>query len=141
MDENNKQTEQFDPNEYYREKIKNNKGCAIAYYLSIVFGLVMFIWFINMVVSDFKESAPKPCEEYHLSRYANSVEDLLITHEATGVITNRYLGSDKYIVEVNSKMWQQASLEQRSLIRCCAKEKAKQNGLKSLVIDEKGIDY
>lgn len=102
----------------------------------------MFIWFISMVVSTFSETTPsKPCEQYNLSRYANSVDDLLITHETTGVIENRYSGSSEYVVEVNSNLWKQTTAEQRMLIRCCAKEKAKQNHLKPLVIDEKGVDY
>lgn len=113
-------------------------GCSIVILVIILF---FIIWAFTSCTGSSTSSNSIPCQEYNLSRYANSVEDLLITHEATGVITNRYLGSDKYVVEVNSNRWQQAGPEQRSLIRCCAKEKAKQNGLKPLVIDEKGIDY
>lgn len=111
-------------------------------YICVAITFVMFIWFISMVVSSFSETTPsKPCEQYNLSRYANSVDDLLITHEATGVITNRYSSGNKYVVEVNFNLYKSTTPEQRSLIRCCAKEKAKQNHLKPLVIDEKGVDY
>lgn len=111
-------------------------------YICVAITFVMFIWLISMFVSMFSETTlSKPCEQYNLSRYAGSVEDLLITHEATGVIANRYTGSSEYIVEVNSNLWKQTTAEQRMLIRCCAEEKAKQNHLKPLVIDEKGVDY
>ena len=124
---------------FINEKVQNNKGCAIFYFGFI--GLI-FILFFYQILEDFKDTSLKPCEQYNLSRYAKTCEDLLITHEATGIITKRFETFDnKYITKINSKKWKQTTPEQRLLIICSAKEVAKKKHLKSMVLDEKGIDY
>lgn len=107
-----------------------------------VFGII-FLYiafdFISFCIKD--DAQNRPCEQYNLSQYAKTCDDLLITHEATGIIDSKTILKGQYVVKVNQELWENTTAEQRLLILCAAKEVAKNKGLKSLVIDNNGNEY
>ena len=90
----------------------------------------------NNQISD-KKSLPKEsaCSADLLHQFANTEEDLLITHEITGIIVGRAEYAGKYVVKVDKTLWNQTTAEQRILIRCSTETVAKQKGLIGVVLD------
>jgi len=79
----------------------------------------------------------RSCNPYPLHQFASTEEDLLITHEATGVIVGYAEYDGQYVVKINRNLWQQTTAEQRMLIRCSAETVGYKKGLKGIVLDPK----
>lgn len=75
------------------------------------------------------------CSPDLLHQFADTEEDLLITHEITGIIVGRAEYNGKYVVKVDKSLWEQTTPEQRILIRCSTETIAKQKGLQGIVLD------
>lgn len=83
-------------------------------------------------------SAPyRSCAPYPLQQFAANEEELLITHEATGVIVGYAEYNGQYVVKINRNLWQQINAEQRMLIRCSAETVGYKKGLEGIVLDPK----
>lgn len=70
-----------------------------------------------------------------LHKIANTPEDLIETHRATGVIEQVDENEKYYVVVINPSLWKQTTAEQRQLIRCSSTEVAKSKGLKGGIVD------
>ena len=70
-----------------------------------------------------------------LHKIANTPEDLIETHRATGVIEQVDENEKYYVVVINPSLWKQTNAEQRQLIRCSTTEVAKSKGLEGGIVD------
>ncbi len=70
-----------------------------------------------------------------MHKIANTPEDLIETHRATGVIEQVDENEKYYVVVINPSLWKQTTAEQRQLIRCSSTEVAKSKGLKGGIVD------
>ncbi len=77
------------------------------------------------------------CDAYltSLHKIANTPQDLIETHLATGVINGIDENEKYYVVIINPALWSQASAEQRILIRCSVTETAYAKGKIGGIID------
>lgn len=70
-----------------------------------------------------------------LHKIANTPEDLIETHRATGVIKQVDENEKYYVVVINPSLWKQTTAEQRQLIRCSTTEVAKSKGKEGGIVD------
>lgn len=70
-----------------------------------------------------------------LHKIANTPEDLIETHRATGVIKQVDEDEKYYVVVINPNLWKQTTAEQRQLIRCSTTEIAKSKGKEGGIVD------
>lgn len=118
----------------FKKSMKTSCGCLIV--IIIVLACIISSC-IGDIDSDYNECSYNKCNQELLHQYASSEEDLLITHEATGIIENYAEYDGQYIVKVNRKLWDSTNWEQRQLIRCATETVACKKGLKGVVLDYK----
>lgn len=70
-----------------------------------------------------------------LHKIANTPDDLIETHRATGVIKQVDEDEKYYVVVINPNLWKQTTAEQRQLIRCSTTEIAKSKGKEGGIVD------
>lgn len=79
--------------------------------------------------------------EADLHKIANTPDDLIETHKATGVIKQVDENEKYYVVVINPSLWTQTTAEQRQLIRCSTTEiadtKRKEGGIVDPVKNER----
>ena len=77
------------------------------------------------------------CSNYQeeLHRIANTPEDLIETHRASGVIKQVDENEKYYVVVINPSFWAQTTAEQRQLIRCSTTEIADTKGKEGGIVD------
>lgn len=98
--------------------------------------VIAFIFFIA-IGSSSGNGGQFDCSNYQeeLHRVANSPEDLIETHRATGVIKHVDINDKYYVVVINKDLWNKTTAEQRQLIRCSTTEIARSKGLEGGIID------
>lgn len=109
-------------------KKEKNNGCIKIGCLFAVLIIAMLLIFGS------KESEPY-CNTSELYKFANSYEDLIETHKASGVIKQVDINDKYYAVTVNTALWDKTTATQRQLIRCATHNIAKKKGLKGGIID------
>lgn len=110
---------------------KGGCGCLIII-------VIILACFLNSYISEVTdENTYTKCSQERLKQYASNEEDLLITHEATEVITGYAEYDNKYVVKVNRNLWDKLNYEQRILIRCSTETIGHKKGLKGVVLDPK----
>lgn len=70
-----------------------------------------------------------------LHKIANTPDDLIETHRATGVIKQVDEDEKYYVIVINPNLWKQTTAEQRQLIRCSTTEIAKSKGKEGGIVD------
>lgn len=70
-----------------------------------------------------------------LHKIANTPEDLIETHRASGVIKQVDENEKYYVVVITPSLWTQTTAEQRQLIRCSTTEIAASKGKEGGIVD------
>lgn len=70
-----------------------------------------------------------------LHKIANTPEDLIETHRATGIIKQVDEDEKYYVIVINPNLWKQTTAEQRQLIRCATTEIAKSKSKEGGIVD------
>ena len=102
-----------------------------------VIGVCVIVLIAFMAIgSNSDNSGQFDCSNYQekLHRVANSPEDLIETHRATGVIKQVDIDNKYYVVVINKDLWDKTTAEQRQLIRCSTTEVAHSKGLEGGII-------
>ena len=73
--------------------------------------------------------------ETDLHKIANTPNDLIETHRASGVIKQIDENEKYYVVVINPSLWAQTTAEQRQLIRCSTTEIADTKGKEGGIVD------
>ncbi|CDC21729.1 unknown [Clostridium sp. CAG:306] len=100
--------------------------------------IIIFILLFNFGISNTSSNNGQfDCSNYQaeLKRIANTPEDLIITHQATGVIKELEISDKYYTVVINPDLWEKTTAEQRQLIRCATTEVANSKGLEGGIVD------
>ena len=107
--------------------VKAGCGCLVEICVTLAF-------ILNSCVGTTEDDYRK-CSPDLLHKFVSTEEDLLITHEATGIIEGYAEYAGQYVVKVNRKLWDSTTWEQRQLIRCSTETVAHKKGLKGVVLD------
>lgn len=110
-----------------------------------ILGIIVFIFIIilvlgsgdNQSISGQNPDGQFDCGNYQeeLHKIADSPEDLIETHRATGVIQQIDENEKYYVVVINPSIWKDTTAEQRQLIRCSITEVAQSKGKEGGIID------
>ncbi len=113
--------------------IKTGCGCLVV--IVVVLACILSSCIVTTEDEKISNNDYYKCSQDLLHQFAPNEEDLLITHEATGII-KEYAGyAGQYVVKVNRKLWDSTTWEQRQLIRCSTETVANKKGLKGVVLD------
>lgn len=99
---------------------------------------LIIVLFVTGCTSDNTQknvSNSSKCDQNLLTQFAANEEDLLSTHEATGVILGYAEYANQYVVKVDRNLWLSTTPEQRILIRCATETVANKKGETGVVLD------
>lgn len=126
----------YDFTEAETEKsIKTGCGCLVV--IVVVLACILSSCIVTTDEENISNNVYRKCSQDLLHQFAPSEEDLLITHEATGIIEDYAEYAGQYVVKVNRSLWDSTNWEQRQLIRCSTETVAHKKGLKGVVLDYK----
>ena len=106
-------------------------------FIPVIGVCVVALIFLAVIGGSSDSNGQFDCSNYQreLHRIANSPEDLIETHRATGVIKQVDINDKYYVVVINKDLWDKTTPEQRQLIRCSTTEIARSKGLEGGIID------
>lgn len=111
---------------------KENKS---KIYVIIGIGILLLLFTVFPLLTKSQSSVIDPKQEQEILMLADSFEDFLVTHEATGLIISRKIEDDIYTIIINEDLWLNSMLgHDRNLVRYAVKRVAESKGLSSKII-------
>ena len=111
---------------------KENKS---KIHVIIGIGILFLFLTVSPLLTNSSSSVIDTKQEKEILMLADSFEDFLVTHEATGLIITRKIEGDNYTIIINEDLWLNSMLgHDRNLVRYAVKRVAESKGLNSKII-------